>query len=203
MHTFSCEDCDAEFEKKNHHKCKDGKHRCEKCIDAISDKKSYQKHREARLKKQKKYHLNNKEKRAESGRQWYLKNKEAIAVYNQKYHKKNKEALNKKQKVYLRTDKGRASKARTSSKRYWADPEYYRKKSVAKHHGVTLEFIASLEQACQLCGTKEKLTIDHMHPVSHGGKGVKGNLQILCGSCNSWKSDRLFLANGSGYLIGV
>ena len=45
--------------------------------------------------------------------------------------------------------------------------------------------------ACVLCGTKDKLTIDHIHPVSKGGGDEISNLQILCRSCNSKKGARL------------
>lgn len=43
---------------------------------------------------------------------------------------------------------------------------------------------------CRWCGATENLTIDHIHPVSYGGTNALGNLQVLCASCNSWKSDR-------------
>lgn len=43
---------------------------------------------------------------------------------------------------------------------------------------------------CRWCGTKEYLTIDHIHPVSLGGSNDPSNLQVLCASCNSWKSNR-------------
>lgn len=50
--------------------------------------------------------------------------------------------------------------------------------------------------ACQICrrNSKEdgvKLTVDHIIPITSGGKTVEGNLQTLCFECNSGKSDSL------------
>lgn len=42
---------------------------------------------------------------------------------------------------------------------------------------------------CKMCGTKEKLTIDHVRPVSKGGGNEFENLQTLCLSCNCSKGD--------------
>lgn len=46
---------------------------------------------------------------------------------------------------------------------------------------------------CELCGipNEEKfLDVDHIRPVNKGGKTVLENLQALCYTCNSQKSDR-------------
>ena len=44
--------------------------------------------------------------------------------------------------------------------------------------------------ACVYCGDTEKLTIDHVLPVSRGGKSTFENCVCACGDCNSRKSDK-------------
>ena len=48
---------------------------------------------------------------------------------------------------------------------------------------------------CQLCGATASagvtLHIDHIVPVSKGGKTVPSNLRTLCSRCNMGKRDKL------------
>lgn len=48
---------------------------------------------------------------------------------------------------------------------------------------------------CQICGRympdKFGIHIDHIIPVSKGGKTVESNLRVLCSSCNLHKSDKI------------
>lgn len=44
---------------------------------------------------------------------------------------------------------------------------------------------------CKYCGCFDNLTIDHIHPVTHGGTDDLDNLQVLCRSCNSKKGKNI------------
>lgn len=48
---------------------------------------------------------------------------------------------------------------------------------------------------CQICGKhmpdEVGLHIDHIIPVSKGGKSVESNLRVLCSKCNGRKSDKM------------
>ena len=45
---------------------------------------------------------------------------------------------------------------------------------------------------CWVCLSTEKLTVDHIIPVSRGGTNSIENLITLCGSCNSSKGSMLY-----------
>ncbi len=42
---------------------------------------------------------------------------------------------------------------------------------------------------CLACGEQSRLTVDHLVPLSRGGRHAIGNLAGLCGACNSSKRD--------------
>lgn len=46
---------------------------------------------------------------------------------------------------------------------------------------------------CYLCGSREKQTVDHIIPLSRGGRHSVGNLGTLCHSCNSRKRNKLLM----------
>jgi 5-methylcytosine-specific restriction endonuclease McrA len=43
---------------------------------------------------------------------------------------------------------------------------------------------------CQCCGKTHDLRMDHVHPVSKGGKTVLDNLQFLCTDCDKAKGNQ-------------
>lgn len=51
------------------------------------------------------------------------------------------------------------------------------------------EFIFNRDKKCLRCGSVNKLTIDHIIPITKGGVNKLSNLQALCKSCNSIKSN--------------
>jgi 5-methylcytosine-specific restriction endonuclease McrA len=46
------------------------------------------------------------------------------------------------------------------------------------------------EPRCQLCGTEEDLTVDHVVPRTAGGTDDRDNLRVLCRSHNAAKGTR-------------
>ena len=53
------------------------------------------------------------------------------------------------------------------------------------------EIIKLKNSDCFYCGSKSKITLDHVIPVSRGGRHSIGNLVSACGSCNSSKGNKL------------
>lgn len=52
------------------------------------------------------------------------------------------------------------------------------------------QFLLKLQPACVVCGSTEKLAIDHVRPMSKGYGLKPGNAAVLCKSCNSRKRDK-------------
>jgi 5-methylcytosine-specific restriction endonuclease McrA len=50
-----------------------------------------------------------------------------------------------------------------------------------------------LSSDCNNCGTNESITLDHIIPVSRGGRHSIGNLQSLCRFCNSSKNSKTIM----------
>ncbi len=61
---------------------------------------------------------------------------------------------------------------------------------IAKYKDVLKELKHKYNFSCVHCGTKNNLTIDHIKPVSKGGRNNIENLQLLCKSCNSKKRNK-------------
>lgn len=56
------------------------------------------------------------------------------------------------------------------------------------------EKLERLDYKCQICGTRERITIDHIIPLTKGGTNHIDNLQPLCHSCNSSKGNKIKIA---------
>jgi len=144
-----------------------------------------------------------------------LRCKDCKSKYNLEYHQSKWRTSTKckvGQSKFRMTDKAKAIRRRYSQSehgkdklrehcrlRYWKDPEGARLRVIAYTHGVektSLYEIIERDKVCQLCGSDRKLQFDHIHPVSAGGKGSLDNLQLLCGPCNRFKSNNLFLPGG-------
>lgn len=73
--------------------------------------------------------------------------------------------------------------------RPYSSPSKPKRKSISTTK--SLKVFARDEYRCVRCGTRENLTVDHIHPVSKGGSNAMDNLQTLCGSCNSRKGAKI------------
>ena len=104
---------------------------------------------------------------------------------------------------YRQSEKGRAGDSKRSKKYYSTEKgKLVARKNATKHRhnkraggefdiDVWNEKLVRLNHRCVYCGTKENIGIDHIVPVSRGGSNHVDNLQPLCRSCNSRKSNSL------------
>lgn len=87
---------------------------------------------------------------------------------------------------YAKSEKMKAKKRRDYARR---------KGAIVPHRPVTandwLEIQARHNHRCAYCGKQTILTMDHVIPVSKGGKHVKENIVPACLSCNARKNNKL------------
>jgi 5-methylcytosine-specific restriction endonuclease McrA len=105
------------------------------------------------------------------------------------------------------------SQRRTATAKAWnqTNRDRYRN-NVAKSHikkrGTQVFVILNKEMkalyasSCYFCDSREKITMDHIIPLSRGGRHSIGNLQPLCKSCNSSKKTR-FISEYKYYLANL
>ncbi len=87
---------------------------------------------------------------------------------------------------YMLTEKFKAKKRRDYARR---------KEAIVLGRIVTaedwLEMVSRSKNRCYYCRKRKVLTMDHVIPLSKGGKHVKENIVPACRSCNSTKGNRI------------
>ena len=53
--------------------------------------------------------------------------------------------------------------------------------------------LALLNYQCVYCGSKDRIEIDHIYPISKGGTNHIDNLQPLCAFCNNSKHNKILI----------
>jgi 5-methylcytosine-specific restriction endonuclease McrA len=149
---------------------------------------------------------------------YYRENRERISAYNREHYEKNAEARREaRKKHYEENREAVLERQREYHRRHWpaifaANAEYYREKSRryhAEHPERTREYGARrraamaggsvpksvvrglLKDPCAYCGSTEDIEIDHIIPLSRGGKHEPDNLAPACRSCNRSKGAKL------------
>ena len=141
--------------------------------------KYYQEHRDELLAYQKAYRLKKLQNPT-----WVAKDRAKQRAFVETNAERCKEYARK----YRRTLKGKATTARRGAKR--------RAALDATECTLTADEWQSIlernKHKCYWCGKKsKKLTMDHVIPLSKGGRHVKENIVPACRSCNSKKADKI------------
>lgn len=139
----------------------------------------------------------NPEKFKANERRWLAKNPEytkkkcaAFRIRNPDYAKKK--CLEWRQK---NAEKAKLYRAEWKRKNRARSTEYERRRKLARgseNLAAHYEFILSQATHCTYCGCllAEK-QVDHIQPLSRGGKHVKENLAVTCVTCNLTKNDKI------------
>ena len=179
------------------------------------DKKYAAKNKEKRAAYHKKWQAENKDKLAASQKKYRAENKEKIAAANKEYQKKwyleNKERVNIKRKKYYEKNKEKellvCKEWRDNHPDYQLSYQRANKDKMAEYSNrrraskvgngvftIAQKFMRNLYNSpCVSCGASENITADHIIPIIKGGRHSEGNLQPLCGSCNSSKNSKLWI----------
>lgn len=130
----------------------------------------------------KKYREENKERKAITDRNWSQANKDKVNANARRYRQRHPEKQNEIHRNYNKKN-----------------PELWRtiaqnRRARKLENGISLvtakDIRAILSNPCFYCGSKDRLTLDHIVPISRGGRHSIGNLLSACRSCNSKKHNK-------------
>jgi 5-methylcytosine-specific restriction endonuclease McrA len=160
---------------------------CKLCI-----RKASQKYRDSDIgrnrKSQARYRLKNKEKINQRSLNRYYAQKERFLKLQSERRIANYEAI-------LETE--RASRARNADKNRQKKHELQKRRSlIIKESGCLIlkkEIKALYSNPCYNCGTTKNQSIDHIIPLTRGGRNSIGNLMTLCNRCNSSKGAKTLM----------
>ena len=144
----------------------------------------------------KKWQLDNKERFKEINRIWKQAHKKQRAEQSKKRARANPEKTRAVAKQSRERHPETSRNWRRNNKDKIRNYTASRKARLAGNGGdLTIEeWHAILDfygHKCLCCGRDDvKLTIDHVIPISNGGKHSADNIQPLCGPCNSRKKDK-------------
>ena len=128
------------------------------------------------------YRARNKEKIKEQKRQWYLTNKDHCAAKSKKYTEDNKEKVADWYKnIWLKSESGRFS-SRTAQ----ATRRARAKQAKGSFTKLDInDLFSSQGGKCYYCRDKpNSLQIEHMTPLSRGGRNDVSNICLACAPCN-------------------
>lgn len=132
-------------------------------------------------------------RKRERNRRWAAANPEKVSASQKKYREANPEIYREAQKRHRENNPGRYLELQRA--RYASNPDRHRE--VARRNmrdrkigrGVDEREYADIIvlDPCSYCGSRV-VTIDHIDPVSLGGKNSWDNFTPACRSCNSSKN---------------
>lgn len=138
----------------------------------------------------------NKERKAISDRHWYELNIEKKKTYDKIYNKDNrdKKYLQNKKWAEENREKSRAIKKKYSDSNRLKWRLYCHNRRNNTKEKIIIELIKNWDtKICGICNKpiEDKFHIDHIIPISRGGKHNAKNLQLSHPTCNLRKNNKL------------
>lgn len=142
---------------------------------------------------------NNPERAQASAVAWYAKNSDAVKSRSREHYAANPEKHAEYARIYRIENKEKKLAADYAWQK--ANPEKHKNNKIAgsarrrarrKADGGSFSasdigrILVAQRFKCAICrvSVKKKRHVDHIHPISKGGKNSPSNIQILCPTCN-------------------
>lgn len=123
----------------------------------------------------------------EAMKNYAKENKDKIKSYYNNWKKENLELVRENARKYARNnpDKVRANTAKRRARIFNSEGQY----SKEDINRIKTE----QNHLCNICSidVSVKYHVDHIYPISKGGKNVAENIQILCPTCNLKKGNKI------------
>ena len=142
----------------------------------------------------------NPEKSRATVRKYYEKNREFVNECGRVWRRSNPEKARASQRNWKQSNKDRVSQAardrwlkNPEQKLAWNQARRARKKEVGGSYTAAewKELLEHYGHRCLCCGRSDvALTVDHIVPITKGGRNDIDNIQPLCQGCNSRKSNK-------------
>jgi len=173
----TCKDCQIDKPLSDYYADKSGKDgyrsNCKICLKEKL-KTNYISKRSVKLKIQANWYANNSDKAKKYAKQWRKNNPDKTKKYHQDYIEANpdKERIRSREKSLRRRTKLKGNGIFTI---------------------INKDLLKLLSQPCCKCGNTNNQTLDHIIPISRGGRHSVGNLQTLCLFCNVSKGTKTIM----------
>lgn len=166
---------------------KEGRHNMCKSCDGVRRRQQYYENHERELATAKKIRERRKDEMAIYLQKYRAEHKEKAKEYGKRYRQENKEKILEMNRRYSANNRDKL--------RVQGQLSYAKRKANGGNFTTDewLDLCSSFGNVCVGCGTDERLTIDHIIPITQGGSSGIENLQPLCKPCNSSKGSRVII----------
>ena len=168
-----CKPCNKQY-KKDYHEKNSEKH-------SMNSKKWRESHKEEKKEMDRIWVENNRDKSNLTKKQWKINHKSQNSGINKLYYQKNADAINTYNSQWAKNNPGK--------RRLTEHRRRTRKFGGGVFHVSDKDLKTLLSRPCFYCGEESK-HIDHIVPLSRGGRHSIGNLIQACASCNLSKGNK-------------
>jgi len=172
---------------------------CKSCCKE-NGKKWYEKNKKLGCANARDWYLKNKEIAIQNNKSWRERNKQKSAEYSHKWRENNPQKMGESRRSWQKNNPEKSAVIGMIWRR--KNPgkciEYNHKRRARVFAGGGSftsqeweDLKTKFNNTCLCCGIMEKLTADHVIPVSKGGSSNIDNIQPLCKTCNSSKGVRI------------